>query len=118
MLHSSTPVQAATCCCAANLVVLPTLLYCPTLQDKLYDGTPVQASYSSLYVQSKKEQERPPIPLEILPLGEFDPVSGGPAWDKGCGSTQDVCAITPAMGSCREGCCASKAGGISKRDTA
>ena len=42
--------------------------------DKLYEGRPIQSSYTSLFVPGKVQSPRPPIPLEILPLGEFEPI--------------------------------------------
>ena len=42
--------------------------------DKMYDGRPIQSSYTSLFVPGKLELPRPPLPLEILPLGEFEPI--------------------------------------------
>lgn len=44
------------------------------VQDGLYNGRSVAVNYTSVYVQGKLESPRPPIPLEILPAGEFDPV--------------------------------------------
>ncbi|KAG1680580.1 hypothetical protein FOA52_015027 [Chlamydomonas sp. UWO 241] len=42
--------------------------------DGLYDGRVLQSSFTSVFVPGKLTSPRPPIPLEILPLGEFDPV--------------------------------------------
>jgi cyclophilin family peptidyl-prolyl cis-trans isomerase len=42
--------------------------------DKNYDGRPIQSSYTSLFVPGKLESPKPPVPLEILPLGEFEPI--------------------------------------------
>ncbi|GAX77222.1 hypothetical protein CEUSTIGMA_g4668.t1 [Chlamydomonas eustigma] len=46
--------------------------------DGLYDGRVLQSNYSSMYVAGKVDKPRPPIPLEILPLGQFDPVYRSP----------------------------------------
>lgn len=44
------------------------------VQDGLYNGRPISVSYTSVYVQGKRDAPRPPVPLEILQAGEFDPV--------------------------------------------
>ena len=38
----------------------------------------MQSSYTSVLVPGKIGQPRPPLPLEILPLGQFDPVYRSP----------------------------------------
>lgn len=43
-------------------------------QDGLYNGRPLSVSFSSIYASGPPTRPRPPIPLEILPAGEFDPV--------------------------------------------
>ncbi|GIL50914.1 hypothetical protein Vafri_7000 [Volvox africanus] len=42
--------------------------------EGLYDNRPIQVNYTSVFVQAPTIQERPPIPLEILPSGEFEPL--------------------------------------------
>jgi hypothetical protein len=45
------------------------------VQQGLYSNTKLQASYSSVIASGQlKAAERPPIPLEFLPAGEFAPV--------------------------------------------
>ncbi|GIL75050.1 hypothetical protein Vretifemale_4870 [Volvox reticuliferus] len=42
--------------------------------EGLYDNRPIQVNYTSVFVQAPPSRERPPIPLEILPAGEFEPL--------------------------------------------
>ncbi|KAI8474603.1 MAG: cyclophilin-type peptidyl-prolyl cis-trans isomerase [Monoraphidium minutum] len=42
--------------------------------DGLYDGRPVQASRVSVITSATAARQRPPIPLEIMPAGEFEPL--------------------------------------------
>ncbi|GLC36069.1 hypothetical protein PLESTF_000972600 [Pleodorina starrii] len=42
--------------------------------DGVYDNRPIQVNYTSVFVQGPSTRERPPIPLEILPAGEFEPL--------------------------------------------
>ncbi|KXZ48859.1 hypothetical protein GPECTOR_25g444 [Gonium pectorale] len=44
------------------------------IMDGLYDNRPINVNYTSVYVQGQTNKERPPIPLEILPAGEFEPL--------------------------------------------
>eukprot|EP00195_Chlamydomonas_chlamydogama_P006999 CAMPEP_0202892210 /NCGR_PEP_ID=MMETSP1392-20130828/1989_1 /ASSEMBLY_ACC=CAM_ASM_000868 /TAXON_ID=225041 /ORGANISM="Chlamydomonas chlamydogama, Strain SAG 11-48b" /LENGTH=381 /DNA_ID=CAMNT_0049576099 /DNA_START=237 /DNA_END=1383 /DNA_ORIENTATION=+ len=44
------------------------------VQDGLYNDRAVSASYTSVIVAGELKSPRPPVPLEILPLGQFDPV--------------------------------------------
>ena len=51
----------------------------------------MQSSYTSVLVPGKIGQPRPPLPLEILPLGQFDPVYRSPldvqVWVGKCGES-------------------------------
>lgn len=42
--------------------------------DGLYNNKPIQASYASVITPGNSVQPRPPIPLENLPAGTFDPL--------------------------------------------
>lgn len=42
--------------------------------DGLYDNRPIQASYASVITPGDPVKQRPPIPLENLPAGTFDPL--------------------------------------------
>ncbi|GFR50671.1 hypothetical protein Agub_g12923 [Astrephomene gubernaculifera] len=44
------------------------------VMDGLYDNRPLQVNYTSVFVTAPAAQQRPPIPLEILPAGEFEPL--------------------------------------------
>jgi cyclophilin family peptidyl-prolyl cis-trans isomerase len=45
------------------------------VQQGLYNGTALQASYSSaIFPGRRADPQRPPVPLEFLPAGEFAPV--------------------------------------------
>ncbi|KAG2496893.1 hypothetical protein HYH03_004901 [Edaphochlamys debaryana] len=44
------------------------------VQDGLYNNRTLNVNYTSVFVTGSPEQQRPPIPLEILPAGEFEPL--------------------------------------------
>ncbi|KAG2428968.1 hypothetical protein HXX76_011212 [Chlamydomonas incerta] len=44
------------------------------VQAGLYNGRPINANYTSVLVTAPEGRQQPPVPLEIMPLGEFEPL--------------------------------------------
>jgi hypothetical protein len=55
------------------MVCVTTVLWCLLLL-LLYAHRPIQASYASVITPGDPIKQRPPIPLENLPAGTFDPL--------------------------------------------
>ncbi|KAG2432024.1 hypothetical protein HYH02_013094 [Chlamydomonas schloesseri] len=44
------------------------------VKEGMYDGRPISANYTSVLVTAPEGKQQPPVPLEIMPLGEFEPL--------------------------------------------